>query len=153
MLNKVMLMGRLTADPVLRYTPNTNMAVARYSLAVERSFSKKGEEKQTDFINIVVWGKPAEFANQYFKKGSQIVITGRLQMNRWTDKNGQNRTTLEVVAEEQYFAGAKPTTGVNYGNNASAAQSASTSDANGENDFELDEGFSLDQIDESGLPF
>ena len=99
MLNKVILMGRLTKDPELRYTPSTGNAVARYSIAVDRN-TKNGE---VDFINIVAWGKNAEFASNYLKKGGLIIVEGRLQMNKWTDNNGQTRTTYEVIVESHQF--------------------------------------------------
>lgn len=106
-MNKAMLMGRLTKDPELRYTTTNNTPVCSFSLAVNRRFSKQGEEKQADFINIVAWDKQAEFCNRYFKKGQQVVVIGRIQTRTWDDNEGKKRYATEVVAEETYFADSK----------------------------------------------
>ena len=106
MLNKAILMGRLTAAPELRSTPN-GISVVSFTLAVDRSYSSKGGEKQTDFIDIVAWRQTAEFVNRYFTKGMQVAVSGPIQSRKWTDKNGQNRTAVEVVADEVYFADSK----------------------------------------------
>jgi len=106
-MNKVILMGRLTRDPEIRYSQGANpVAVARYSLAVRRMFTKQGEP-DVDFINIVSFGKSAEFAEKYFKKGQNVAIAGRLQVSNWEDKEGRKRTTTEVIVQEQHFAGSK----------------------------------------------
>lgn len=102
-MNKIILMGRLTKDVELRYTQNTNMAVASFTLAVNRKFVKEGEEKQADFFNIVAWNKLAETASKYLQKCNQILITGRLQIRNWEDENGQKKYITEVVAEELDF--------------------------------------------------
>ena len=106
-MNKVELIGRLTRDPEVRYTQTNNTAVASFSLAVNRRFVKEGEERQADFINIVVWGKTAEFCSKYFKKGMQIALVGRIQTRNWEDDQGQKHYVTEVVAEEVYFADSK----------------------------------------------
>ena len=106
-MNKVELIGRLTKDPEVRYTQTNNTAVASFSLAVNRRFVKEGEERQADFINIVVWGKTAEFCSKYFKKGMQIALVGRIQTRNWEDDQGQKHYVTEVVAEEVYFADSK----------------------------------------------
>ena len=106
MLNKAILMGRLTRDPELRYTQN-NTAVVSFTIAVDRSYSGKGEERQADFINIVAWRRTAEFVSQWFTKGQMIVIVGSIQSRRWQDKNGNNRTSIEVVADEVQFGESK----------------------------------------------
>ena len=106
-MNKVILMGRLTKDPEVRYTQNTNTLVASFSLAVNRRFTKQGEERQADFINIVAWSKTGEFCSKYFKKGQQVGIIGRIQTRTWDDDNGQKHYVTEVVAEEAYFADSK----------------------------------------------
>lgn len=106
MLNQITLMGRLTADPELRYT-QSQTPVASFRIAVDRDYSGNGE-KQTDFISIVAWRNSAEFAAKYFKKGSMTVVVGRLQMRDWTDKDGNKRTAAEVVADRLYFGEAKP---------------------------------------------
>ena len=103
-MNKVILMGRLTRDPEVRYTQTNNTVVASFSLAVNRRFAKQGEERQEDFINIVAWSKLGEFCSKYFKKGQQVGIIGRIQTRTWDDDQGQKHYVTEVVAEEAYFA-------------------------------------------------
>lgn len=102
MLNKVILMGRLTADPELKHTPS-NVAVCSFSLAVGRSWSKD----ETDFIDIVAWRNTAEFVARYFVKGQQMALSGRLQTRMWEDKSGNKRKSVEVVADEVFFADSK----------------------------------------------
>jgi len=106
-MNKVVLMGRLTRDPEVRYTQTNNTLVASFSLAVNRRFVRQGEERQADFINIVAWSKTGEFCSKYFKKGQQVGIIGRIQTRTWDDDNGQKHYVTEVVAEEAYFADSK----------------------------------------------
>lgn len=105
-MNKVILMGRLTKDPDIRYTQTNNIMVASFSLAVNRRFAKEGEQ-QADFINIVAWSKTAEFCSKYFKKGQKVGIIGRIQTRNWEDDQGQKHYVTEVVAEEAYFADSK----------------------------------------------
>jgi single-strand DNA-binding protein len=100
-------MGRLCKDPELTYTANTNTPVARFSLAVDRGYTKQGEEKQTDFINCVAWNKTAEFVSNYFTKGRMAVVVGRIQTRSWDDKDGNKRYATEVVADEIYFGDSK----------------------------------------------
>ena len=102
MLNKAILMGRLTRDPELRHTPS-NMAVTSFTLAIDRDRKGQSGERQTDFIDVVAWRHTAEFVNKYFHKGSMMVVSGRLQMRDWTDKDGNKRTSAEVVADNVYF--------------------------------------------------
>ena len=110
-MNKVILMGRLTRDPDVRYSQGENStAVARYSLAVDRRFSRN-DENSTDFINIVVFGKGAEFAEKYLKKGTKVLVTGRIQTGSYTNKEGQKVYTTDVVAEDQEFAESKNAAG------------------------------------------
>ena len=99
-------MGRLVADPELRRTPNNN-SVTSFTLAVNRSFVRQGEQPQTDFIDIVAWGKTAEFVSRYFVKGQQVAVAGRIQTRNWEDKQGNKRKSVEVVAEEVHFAESK----------------------------------------------
>ena len=107
MLNKVIIMGRLGADPELRYLQN-NVPVARFSLAVDRDFKDKASgQKVTDWIGVVAWRGTAEFAAKYFKKGRVAVVEGRLQTNSYTDQAGNKRSYLEVVAESIYFGDSK----------------------------------------------
>lgn len=101
MLNHIVLMGRLTRDPELRYTQN-QIPVASFRIAVDRDYGR-GEERQTDFIDIVAWRQTGEFVNKYFHKGSMIVVSGRLQMRDWTDRDGNKRTSAEVQADNVYF--------------------------------------------------
>ena len=106
-MNKVILMGRLTRDPEVRYTQTNNTMVATFSLAVNRRFARPGEERQADFINVVAWSKTGEFVSKYFKKGQQVAVVGRLQTRTWDDDKGQKHYITEVVAEETYFAESK----------------------------------------------
>ena len=103
-MNKVILMGRLTRDPEVRYTQTNNPLVASFSLAVNRRFTRQGEERQADFFNVVAWSKTGEFCSKYFKKGQQVGVIGRLQTRTWDDQNGTKHYITEVVAEEVYFA-------------------------------------------------
>ena len=106
-MNKVILMGRLTRDPEVRYTQGDNaMAIARYSLAVDRRFKRDGEP-DADFINCVAFGKSGEFAEKYLKKGTKIAVVGRIQTGSYTNKNSQKDYTTDVVVEEQEFAESK----------------------------------------------
>lgn len=106
-MNKVILMGRLTRDPEVRYTPGENsFAIARYTLAVDREIRKDGDAT-ADFINCVVFGRSAEFAEKYFRKGLKITIAGRIQTGSYTNRDGQKVYTTEVVVEEQEFAESK----------------------------------------------
>ena len=106
-MNKVILMGRLTRDPEVRYTQTNNTLVSSFSLAVNRRFARQGEERQADFINIVAWSKLGEFCSKYFKKGQQVGVIGRIQVRNWDDEQGQKHYVTEVVAEEAYFADSK----------------------------------------------
>lgn len=118
MLNKAILMGRLTRDPELRYT-QSNVPVVTFSIAVDRNYSGNNGERQTDFIDIVAWRRTAEFVSQWFTKGQMIVVVGSIQSRRWQDKNGNNRTSIEVVADEVQFGESKRSreSGGNYPNN------------------------------------
>lgn len=106
-MNKVILMGRLTKDPELRYTSTNNTAVCRFSLAVNRRFSKQGEERQADFFDVVAWDKQAEFCSKWFQKGKQVIVVGRLQQNIWDDNEGKKHSKVEIIAEETHFAESK----------------------------------------------
>lgn len=116
-MNKVILMGRLTRNPEVKYSSGENaLAIARYTLAVDRRFKRDGEAT-ADFISCVAFGKPAEFAEKYFRQGIRIVVSGRIQTGSYTNKEGQKVYTTEVVVEEQEFAESKATSG----NNASSS--------------------------------
>ena len=106
MLNKVFIMGRLTRDPELRRT-QSGTAVTSFSLAVDRDYKSQSGEKETDFIDVVAWRSTAEFAAKYFTKGRMAVVEGRLQIRDWKDKDGNNRRSAEVVADNIYFGDSK----------------------------------------------
>ena len=107
MLNHITIMGRLTRDPELRRT-GSGIAVASFTLAVDRDYSgKDGGEKETDFIDCVAWRQTGEFVSKYFTKGRMAVVSGRLQIRTWTDKDGGKRRNAEIVADNVYFGDAK----------------------------------------------
>ena len=114
MLNHITIMGRLTRDPELRYT-QSQTPVASFTLAVDRDFaSRDGGERQTDFIDCVAWRGTGEFVERNFSKGKMIVVSGRLQIRKWEDKNGNKRNTAEIVVENAYFADSKKDVGDKY---------------------------------------
>ena len=119
MLNHITIMGRLTRDPELRRT-GSGIAVASFTVAVDRDFGKnENGEKETDFIDCVAWRQTGEFVSKYFTKGSMIVVSGRLQIRGWTDKDGNKRRTAEVVADNVYFGESKRSSEGNaYGGNS-----------------------------------
>jgi single-strand DNA-binding protein len=106
MINNVVLMGRLCADPELK-TTQSGLSVTSFTIAVDREFVKQGDDKQTDFIDIVAWRQTAEFVTKYFTKGSMIAITGSIQTRNYEDKQGNKRKADEVVAREVSFCGSK----------------------------------------------
>ena len=120
MLNHITIMGRLTRDPELRRT-GSGIAVASFTVAVDRDFgNREGGERETDFIDCVAWRQTGEFVSKYFTKGSMIVVSGRLQIRSWTDKDGNKRRTAEVVADNVYFGESRRSNEGNssYGGNA-----------------------------------
>ena len=147
MLNHITIMGRLTRDPELRRT-GSGIAVASFSLAVDRDYSPKdGGERETDFIDCVAWRQTGEFVSKYFTKGRMAVVSGRLQISGWTDKDGNKRRSAEVVADNVYFGDSKreESSGGNYGGyTAPAIPELPTSPVQ---DFEM-----LDD-DDAQLPF
>lgn len=110
MYNKAILVGRLTADPELKQTPN-GVSVTSFSIAVNRAFAPKGGERQTDFIDITAWRQTAEFICRYFSKGKAILIEGSIQTRTYVDKQGQNRRAWEIVAESAHFVESKNASG------------------------------------------
>ena len=106
MLNRIIVMGRMTRDPELRRT-NSGTAVASFAVAVDRDFKSQSGEKETDFIDVVAWRNTAEFVSKYFSKGRMAVVEGRLQLRDWTDKDGNKRRTAELVADSVYFGDSK----------------------------------------------
>ena len=124
-MNKVILMGRLTRDPEVRYSQGENStAIARYTLAVDRRFKRDGEQT-ADFINWVVFGKSAEFTERYFRQGMRVVVCGRIQTGSYTNRDGVKVYTTEVVVEEQEFAESKAASASNSGYQASPSPSPS----------------------------
>ena len=126
MLNHITIMGRLTRDPELRRT-GSGIAVASFTVAVDRDFGgRDGGEKETDFIDCVAWRQTGEFVSKYFTKGRMIVVSGRLQIRSWTDKEGNKRRTAEVVADNCYFGDSKrDDSGSSYGGNTYGGNSYS----------------------------
>ena len=120
MFNLVVLSGRLTADPEIKYT-QSNVPVCSFKIAVERRF-KQGEERQADFVNIVAWRQTAEFVSKYFSKGSMIGVEGSIQTRRYQDKDGNNRTAFEVVANNVQFVESKKSEGATEGNSSSTTE-------------------------------
>lgn len=106
MLNCAVIMGRLTADPELR-TTNSGISVTSFTVAVDRSFVRAGEQRQADFINVVAWRQTADFVTRYFHKGSMIAVQGSIQTRNYEDRNGNKRTAVEIVASEVSFCGSK----------------------------------------------
>lgn len=164
MLNRAILMGRLTANPELRQTSN-GISVLSFSIAIDRSFSNQNGERQTDFINCVAWRQTAEFISKYFGKGKMIAVDGSIQTRKYVDSNGNNRTAFEVVAERVSFCGSKGEEG---GGGASYAQNAAPSTPQNAPKFEQPatpgESFSVGELgnvdefeeigtDDSNLPF
>lgn len=139
-MHKVILMGRLTREPEVRYSNGAEpLAVARYTLAVNRRFKRK-DEPEADFIPCVAFGKSGEFAEKYFKKGQMVSIVGRLQVRSWEDNEGKKRWTTEVIVEEQYFAESKKNS------NAAAPKEGGQAPADGF--YPIDE-----SVEDDDLPF
>jgi single-strand DNA-binding protein len=110
-MNKVILIGRLTKEPELKYTTGSNTAVCGFTLAVDKRFQKQGEEKKADFISCQAWDKNAEFIAKYFQKGSKVAVVGRIQTRTWDDTEGKKHYVTEVVVEESYFVESKKSDG------------------------------------------
>lgn len=146
MLNVVALMGRLVADPQLRQT-TTGKNVASFRVAVDRGRKNANGQNQADFFDIVAWDKSAEFICRYFQKGSMIAVEGRLQSRNYQDKNGSNRTAVEIVAQNVNFAGSKESTS-HAPQNAAQRPAASSQRTQGEPDAD----YALIE-DEGDLPF
>lgn len=152
-MNKVILMGRLAADPDVRYSQSSEpTAIVRIRLAVDRRF-KRENEPSADFFSCVAFGKTGEFISKYFSKGRMISIAGRLSNNSWQDKTtGQNRTTTEVIIEEAYFCGSKGENGADYskaGGNSNNSGSISSDNPPDKGDF-----YKVDQsVNDDDLPF
>ncbi len=140
-MNKVILMGRLTRDPEVRYTQTNNTMVVTFSLAVNRRFTREGDTQTADFINCTAWSKTGEFISKYFKKGQQVGVVGRIQTRSWDDANGQKRYSTDVVVEEAYFADSKRNGDVENFDNAFGDEADQT--AGDTSDFEVSSGDDL----------
>ncbi len=125
MLNSIIIMGRLTADPELRST-SSGLSVTSFNVAVDRNFVRAGEEKKADFIPVVAWREKADFITKYFRKGSMIAVQGSLQTRNYEDKNGNKRVAFEVIADQVSFCGSKAESG-SYGNDTNNVSSYNNS--------------------------
>ena len=134
MLNTAIIMGRLTADPELR-TTNTGLSVTSFTVAVDRSYAKQGEQKQTDFINCVAWRQNAEFITKYFQKGSMIAVQGSIQVRSYDDRNGVRRTATEIVVSSVSFCGSKAESGSQGTRSAAPQQPPAAYQAGSNEDF------------------
>lgn len=132
MLNSVVIMGRLTYDPELKATPS-GVSVVRITIACDRNYSKSGEEKKTDFIDVTAWRQTAEFVSRYFHKGSMIAVEGSIQTDSFTDRDGNKRKSFQVVANNVSFCGSKAGSGVNTEHGEQPASGYSSAD---NSDFE-----------------
>ena len=153
-MNRVILMGRLTRDPEVRYTQGErSMAVARYTLAVDRRGARKsqdGNEQTADFINIVAFDRAGEFAEKYFRQGMRVLVSGRIQTGSYTNKEGQRVYTTDIIVDDQEFADSKNASGGNeggYGNSYQQSRPAPSS-AIGDGFMNIPDG-----VEDEGLPF
>lgn len=139
-MNKIILLGRLTKQPEIRFSQSNNVKVATFSLAVNRRFVKQGEERQADFINIIAYSKLADFAEKYLHQGIQICISGRIQTRNYEDKNGITRYVTEVIAEEVDFADSqkKADESILYANNPVTTNNTPTESTKTSEEIELD---------------
>lgn len=167
-MNKAILMGRLTRDPELRQT-GSGISVCTFTLAVDRRFKNQNGERQADFIPIVVWRQQAEFASQYFRQGSRVLVSGSIQVRAWDDRDGNRRYTTEVVADDLEFADSKrsdssgsgyaSTSPRTYENRPARAASAANDRTQNEQSFfsatdeDDDNGFFPAPSDDTDLPF
>ncbi len=157
MINSVVIMGRLTADPELRTTAS-GISVTSFTVAVDRRFKSQGEEKQTDFISCVAWRQSADFVTRYFHKGDMIAVQGSLQVRNYEDKNGNKRTAYDVVCDNVSFCGGRRESGNNasYGmpaQNTAAPAYQSTSTGSFSVLPDDNQGFPFGSDDDEGLPF
>ena len=145
MINSVVIMGRLTFDPELRTTPN-GISVVRFLVACDRNLSRSGEDIKTDFIDVTAWRQTAEFVSRYFRKGSMIAVEGSIQTDNFTDKDGNKRKTVQVVANNVSFCGSKAESGT--ASNPVFSQPAPSYASADNSDFE-----EISDDDEDDLPF
>lgn len=154
MLNTAIIMGRLTADPELR-TTQSGISVTSFTVAVDRAY-KSGDERQTDFINVVAWRGTADFVSRYFSKGQMIAVQGSIQTRNYEDKNGNKRTAVEIVADNVSFCGSKNEGGNTYGAVRQDAPAVSYQSADAGSFSVLpddNQGFPFGSDDDEGLPF
>lgn len=135
MINMVALMGRLTYEPELRTTPS-GVSILRFQVACDRNYQRSGQDRQADFIDCVAWRQTAEFISRYFHKGSMIAVEGSIQTSSYTDKNGNNRKQVEVVANNVSFCGSKSESGTTGAANPAFAQPAPSYASADNSDFE-----------------
>lgn len=150
-MNKAILMGRLTKDPEVRYTNNNNLAICSFTIAIDRRFSKQGEERQADFINIVAFDKLADFCSKYFTKGRMIAVVGRIQTRSYDDNEGKKRYVTEVVAEEAHFTDSKKPEGTGTPSARPFGNTGMTPTMGGNSPAQSDGFYPMDDEDE--LPF
>lgn len=149
-MNKIILIGRLTKDPELRYT-QSGTAVAGFTLAVDRRFSNQSGEREADFVNCVAWQKAAEFVSEYFHKGKQMALEGRLQVRSYDGNDGQKRWVTEVVAEQIEFVGSKHDSNSNRSSSGTGNSSGSAGGSSGNNPYA---GLGQEvMFDDNDLPF
>ena len=149
-MNKIILIGRLTKDPELRYT-QSGTAVAGFTLAVDRRFSNQSGEREADFVNCVAWQKAAEFVAQYFQKGKQMALEGRLQVRSYDGNDGQKRWVTEVVAQQIEFVGSKNDNNSNQGGGGTGNTNSAAGSSSGNNPYA---GLGQEvMFDDNDLPF
>ncbi len=156
MLNCAVIMGRLTATPELR-TTGTGNSVTSFTVAVDRNYAKPGEERQTDFINVVAWRGTADFVTRFFQKGQMIAVQGSIQTRNYEDKNGNKRTAVEIVADNVSFCGSKSESGNGGFSQPQAAAPAVSYQSADAGSFSVlpddSQGFPFGADDDEGLPF
>ena len=133
-MNKVILLGRLTKAPDIRYSQNNNMKIAKFTLAVNRQYVKPGDERQADFFNIVAYSKLAEFVEKYLNQGIQICISGRLQNRSWEDNNGVTKYVTEIISEEINFADSPKKVDTNILNSSTPVKTENNEKSENKND-------------------
>lgn len=141
MLNMIIVQGRVVKKPELRVT-QSGTSVASFTLAVERDYTAQGRERETDFIDVNAWSQKAEFVEKYFDKGSMAIVSGRLQIRNWTDKDRNKRRSAEIVADHIYFSGIKQTDGTAKASGTTSAPAA-----------DIPEGFTMLDENSDDLPF
>ena len=142
-MNKVILIGRLTRDPEVRYTQANNAMVASFSLAVNRRFVREGDTQTADFLNCVAWSKTGEFISKYFKKGQQVGVVGRIQTRSWDDAQGQKHYATDIVVEEAYFADSRRDNGSMGNDNPFCSEDFGGGNTSDTSDFEVSSGDDL----------